>query len=121
MKCSFNEIKDSFLGYVLVAATTHLSETDQKKFFKFVRSKTLDIHFTVNGFDLPVEKVFEEIEKQMDDVVFDLTEAVSSVKELVGVADTCKRCYGLLDDDGFCIDETCPFCDCQQEDQGSWD
>jgi len=151
MKCSFKSIADSFLAHVLVKATTHLSEQEQKQFF-VVKGKDgkYDIRFIVDGVELPVEKVFEGIEKQIDrmvfekanelieqkmeDIVSELVETVSSVKSLIvnklkaklldkGLIDgteRCKNCYSLLDDVGWCTSETCLFYNCGQGDLIGW-
>lgn len=67
MKIDFMKIRDTFLGYCLVNSVTHrdkLNEVTGK-----CSDGLYDIKFIVNEVELPLEETFEDIEKQIDEMV----------------------------------------------------
>jgi hypothetical protein len=85
MKIDFGKERDSFLGYCMVNAVTHADKVSE------VTGKSpdgnYDIQFIINGVELPLEETFEDIEKQMDEMV--RKKALELIEEkLADISDT---------------------------------
>jgi len=67
MKIDFMKERDSFLGYCMVNAVTHADKLVD------ITGKSPDgnyeIQFIINGVELPLKETFEDIEKQIDEMV----------------------------------------------------
>ena len=52
-------------------------------------------------------------------VVADIRSTQSELARRIG-NQTCQRCGSVLDKDELCTDETCPFCETDQDDERGW-
>ena len=90
MKINFDAERksDTFLGFCLIAAVT--KKFDGKKFDLPIKpGEPMDVQFTVNGVELPLNEVFDRIESQIDRMVakkaFDLLK--DKLSDMVDVVD----------------------------------
>lgn len=80
MKINFMEIRDTFLSYCMVNAVTHANKV--LEITEKCSDGNYDVQFIINGVELPLEKTFKDIEKQIDDMVE--KKAYDLIKEKLG-------------------------------------
>lgn len=69
MTWSFLDNQDSFLANMLIRAVGALPPDIKARFYAREHGDNYDIHFVVDGFELPLEASFDEIERQLDDMI----------------------------------------------------
>ena len=70
---NFMKNRDSFLGRMLIKAITRLPEDHKRAYFDHIKqlghTDVHDIVFSVDGFELPLEAVFEALEQSLDEMI----------------------------------------------------
>jgi DNA polymerase IIIc chi subunit len=68
MKIDFMKVHDEFLGHCLINAITNKQEAIEEVVTNS-KDGMYEVQFIVNGVELPLEKTFKDIEKQIDGIV----------------------------------------------------
>jgi hypothetical protein len=109
MDINFIDIKDTFLGWCIISASTHKDKNILNVWPDWKPGDGIDAKFIVNGVELPLVESFDELKAQVDRMVAeksyelisekfsDLTDTVESLERKI--KRTAKERLGITLDD----------------------